>query len=192
MPHRFCPRRARALALALLAGVLGGCVHQPPAAQAAGFGPWGAAPPVQASPIEQSFVISALRSGVFEVEAARMAAARAWDPRVRSLAQALMAHHSRANAELMGFARSRHMPYPQVMTGDDQARLGRLARLAGREFDREFLLVAGVQEHNTAIALYERSRQMVADGEMKLWITNVLPVLYQHQQAAKAIAGVTD
>ena len=136
-----------------------------------------------------AFATTAAASGMYEVEAGRLAASRAANAQVKRYGQMLVQHHTLSNNELLALMRARGAAPPAALPPDLQAKLGRLQALSGDAFDREFIRVAGVQDHQTAIALFEQHSRAGGDRDLKAWTDKNLPVLRQHLRSAQDIAG---
>ena len=175
-------RRAALVAAMVSAAVAaGGCATHHGTVRA------GAAAPVAAPDLV--FASSAAGSGLYEVEVSRLAADRALNAQVRNYAQMLVQHHAIANSELMALARAKGMALPAGIPAPLQEKVAQLARLNGGAFDREYIRVAGVQDHQANIGLFEQGSRSVADRDLKAWIDKTLPVLRQHLQGAQNLAG---
>jgi putative membrane protein len=141
------------------------------------------------SPKDREFVMQASSSGMLEVEAGRLAAENATDPRVRAFASMLVVEHSRTNAELNVLASMRNLVLPGDMSAEKRAALDRLRNASGADFDREFVASAGIKAHEEAIALFEGAQGSVSDTALKEWIEKTLPALRQHLEQARKLPG---
>jgi putative membrane protein len=172
---------ALALASVLGAGCAGPVAPPPPVPGAAS----------QFNTAEREFVLRAAADGVYEVQAAQLAVGRAVDPRVRSFADMLVTQHLQANGQLNVLMQAKAMTVPPQLPPDRLARLRELAALpVGPVFDNGFVRMAGVQDHLSAIALFERARQESSDRDLRAWIEQTLPVLRAHLSAAQSLAAV--
>lgn len=150
------------------------------------------APPTAAgnptlTPAEKTFVTQASTSGIFEVEAARIAANKATDGTIRNYATMLINHHSAANDELMQLAGNRNVPLPQGVSADRKGEIEKLRAMPEKEFDRHFVQTIGVQAHQRDIKLFESASSSVRDPELRAWIEKTLPTLREHLAQAKAL-----
>jgi putative membrane protein len=154
--------------------------------------PTAGAPSAAAGPLaamDREFATMAAGNGLYEVEVSRLAQSRATDPQVRNFAQMLVQHHTQANSELMTLLRGKGFTPPTAMPPDKQAKIQRLSQLSGAEFDRQYIQVTGIQDHQADVALFERASREAADPQLKGWAAKTLLVLRQHLQAAQGIAG---
>lgn len=176
------------LALAAALGAAGCATHrwaEPPNTSVVGA----AKAPGQLETVDLAFATTAAFNGLYEVEISKLAASRATNAQVRNYAQMLVSHHSAANNELMALLRSKASPVPTGLAPDKQARIAQLAALSGAEFDRQFIRMVGIQDHQSDISVFEQAGRTAADRDLRAWANKTLPTLRQHLQQAQGIAG---
>ena len=178
------PRMALALVAAAMLG-LAGCAGM----GAGATGSAGAATGTRLSADDRVYAMQAAGGGMYEVEAGRLAAARAASPDVRAFGQMLVDHHTASNAELLSLMQARGLPPPTALPAAMAAKIARLAPLSGAAFDQEFIRNAGIADHQTQIELFLRASRDVNDPALKAWFAKTLPSLQAHLQAAQGIAG---
>lgn len=135
------------------------------------------------------FVAVAAGSGMYEVEASRVALTRAADPQVRAYAQMLVNHHTANNNELMALVSAKGHSVAPGLPPTLQQKVATLSGLSGAAFDREYIRMTGVQDHMATIAAFEQGRSRVADRDLVAFIDKTLPVLRTHLQQAQDLAG---
>lgn len=138
---------------------------------------------------DMKFVALAAGAGMYEVEAARLAASRAGSPEVRAYAQMLLEHHTASHNELVALLRGKGHRIVAGLPPELQQRVNTLSALSGAAFDREFVRTTGVQDHKAAIAAFEEGSRTVTDSDLKAYIGKSLPVLRSHLQQAESLAG---
>ena len=126
---------------------------------------------------------------MYEIEASRVAQTRASNAQVRSYAQMLVSHHTMSSTELMALARSKGVTPPTALPADKQAKVEQLTRLSAAAFDREFIRMTGVQDHQVAIGQFEQASRTLSDRDLRAFAEKTLPILRQHLQQAQGIAG---
>lgn len=141
------------------------------------------------SAADVQFIAIAAGSGMYEVEAARLASTRAADPQVRAYAQMLVEHHTANNNELMALVSSKGQRVAPGLPAALQQKVTTLSGLSGAAFDREFIRMTGVQDHAAAIAAFEKGRGAVTDRDLQAYIDKSLPVLRSHLTQAQHLAG---
>lgn len=139
---------------------------------------------------EREFATQAATGGLYEVEVSRLAAQRAVNVQVKNYAQMLVTHHTQANNELADIMKVKNFAPPAGLPADKQAKIARLQALSGAEFDREYVRLVGLQDHQADIALFERGARDSSDPDLKAWILKTLPTLRNHLQAAQNLAGM--
>ncbi len=140
---------------------------------------------------ERAFVTQAAATGLYEVQAGRLATDRAVHPGVRTYAQALVTDHMQANGELDALLRAKGMAPLSALPPEFASKFDELAGLrAGPEFDRGFVRGPGARDHAAAIALFERGRAQSVDRDLRAWIDRMLPALRTHLAQAQMLAAV--
>ena len=136
---------------------------------------------------DRKFIQKAAESGMFEVQVAQLAAAKATDPQVKSFASMLVDHHTNANNELVQLANARKVELPAAPPRGMRRDVEKLGKKTGEEFDREFVRNVGIKAHEKDIKLFESARKNVKDAQLKAFVEKTLPVLQQHLQAASQL-----
>ncbi len=134
---------------------------------------------------DRKFIEDAAASGLFELQAAQLAATKATDPAVKRYATQLADHHGAANSELMSLANSLGLELPPAPKRAMRNEIEKLGKKTGPEFDREFVQNVGVKEHEKDIKAFQKAAKDVKDPQLKAWIDKTLPVLQQHLAAAQ-------
>lgn len=193
------PTRILALpALAALAFSLGAAQAQPApgAGSAAAGGPSAAA--AQAGTAngslqgkvargDRKFIEAAAGSGMFEVQAAQLAAGKATDLAVKSFAGMLVDQHKAANNELAKIANAKGVELPATPRRSLLREIDKLGKKNGDEFDRDFVRKVGVEAHEKDIRMFEQARKDVKDPDLKAFVEKTLPVLRDHLAAAEKL-----
>jgi putative membrane protein len=75
-----------------------------------------------------------------------------------------------------------------VLPRGKYARLGRLASATDDEFDRMYIGLVGIEDHQADIALFERASREASDPELRAWAGKTLPTLRSHLEAARSLS----
>ena len=134
---------------------------------------------------DRKFIEEAAASGMYELQAAQLAATKASDPAVKSYASKLADQHSTANNELMTLASSLGLELPPSPKRSMRNEIEKLGKKTGVEFDREFVRNVGVKEHEKDVKAFQKAAKDVKDPQLKAWIDKTLPVLQEHLSAAQ-------
>ncbi len=136
---------------------------------------------------DRKFMEDAAASGLYELQAAQLAATKATDRAVKDFASMMADHHSTANRELMQLASSLGLELPPAPTRAMRRELEQLGKKTGAEFDQEFVRKVGVREHEKDIKRFEDASKDVKDPQLKAWIDKTLPSLQQHLAQAQRL-----
>lgn len=136
---------------------------------------------------DRKFIEDAAASGLFELQAAQLAATKATDRAVKDYASMMADHHSAANRELMELASSKGLELPPAPPRAMRREIEQLGKKTGAEFDHEFVRKVGVREHEKDIKRYQDASKDVKDPQLKAWIDKTLPSLEQHLAQAQKL-----
>jgi putative membrane protein len=136
---------------------------------------------------DRKFIDDAVNSGMFEVQAAQLAASKATDANVKSFAGMLVDHHSAANNELVKIANARGVELPAAPKRSLRRDIEKLGMKKGEEFDRDFVRKVGIKAHEKDIKLFEKASKNVKDAELKAFVDKTLPTLREHLAAAQKL-----
>lgn len=135
------------------------------------------------------FVLAAAGTDLYEIQASQMAMSRATTPAVRNYAQMLVNHHTMTSNELKGIVSAKGVTPPTTLPADKAAKIAQLSRLQGHDFEREYIRMTGVQDHQAAIGIFDNASRTLADPDLRNFAVKGLPILRQHLKAAQDIAG---
>ena len=136
---------------------------------------------------DRRFIEDAANSGMFEVQVAQLAAAKATDPNVRSFASMLVDHHTAANNELVQIANARGVELPAAPKRALRRDVEKLGKKNGDEFDRDFVRNVGIKAHEKDIKTFQKASKDVKDAQLKAFVDKTLPVLREHLAAAEKL-----
>lgn len=138
---------------------------------------------------EQRFVREAIQAGLYEVAVAALAADRAQGDSTRRMAELLLNDHRTANDKLQQLAKGR-MTIPTDIPAEKQATIDKLSQAKGEEFDKQFIELVGIRDHQKDIQLFESAQKDIKDAELKLFVQNTLPTLKHHLSSAQDMRSV--
>ncbi|AMM26067.1 hypothetical protein AX767_18190 [Variovorax sp. PAMC 28711] len=137
---------------------------------------------------ERAFMKEAAESGLYEVEAAKLAATRAQLPEVKKYAGMTLTDHTAANRQLQALAKSKSFDgLPAKMSDKQEAFVASLSGQSGVAFDAAYIRQAGIEDHKAAVKAYATAARSSRDKDLKMWAAKTLPVLERHLAAAEAI-----
>ncbi len=140
---------------------------------------------------EANFARQACQADVAQAQIGKLASANTKNEAVRSLAKQLVKDHTQAEKELAQiFARKGISAEPQLAQSL-QTSINRLAELKGGAFDEAFKEQV-IEDHEKAIAVFQKQAEQGADPELKAFAQKHLPHLREHLEVAKQLPISTD
>lgn len=136
---------------------------------------------------DAQFVSKAAEGGQFEVEVAKLAADKASDSQVKSFAQMLLDDHNSANEKLRQIASSHGVALPASLPDDKKKQIDDLGKLSGADFDKQFVKVVGLKDHQHDIADFEKASKTAQSEDVKSFAQQTLPTLKKHLAAAEKL-----
>jgi putative membrane protein len=194
-------RSAIALRLGFCAAVLvllAGCEKTP--AFGAGMRADGSGPKAQegstssaASLAAESFLDKAVGADIYQLQAAKIATAKARTPDVKAFAQSMADEHATSRALLTDAARQsgQSVPIPSAPTDEQQAMLSLLSRGEPRDFDRTYM-EQQVQIHEDTLAVVSAYAQMGAIPSIRTVAGGLEPDLRQDLKKAQMLESGLD
>lgn len=136
---------------------------------------------------DRKFIEEAAGSGMFEVQIAQLAVAKATDQNVKAFASMLVDQHTAANNELTQLANAKGVELPAAPKHSLRRDIEKLGKKKGDEFDREFVRKVGIKVHEKDVKMFQKASKDVKDAELKAFVDKTLPVLRDHLAAAEKL-----
>jgi putative membrane protein len=95
---------------------------------------------------------------------------------VKRFGQGMVRDHSKANAKLKQLATRKGVTLPSALTDQQKQEKETLSKLAGAEFDREYMRVM-VEDHDKDVAAFQNKASSASDPALKRFVTKTLPTL---------------
>ncbi len=166
---------AALLAVPLLAGCAGLDAGSTPATGA----------PAHPAP-DVTFVDRAARDGLTEVRLARLAADRATDPKVKDLAQTMLADFETSNEQLRKVAAGLGLALPQDLDRAERWDYTALARLQGNDLHRYYVNMVA-EYHVKEVRLFRREAGRGEDATIRRFAAATLPALKAGREKAQGL-----
>lgn len=123
-----------------------------------------------------------------EIEMGKLAQSKSQNPDVKTYAQQMIDDHTKGLAEVQGVAQSKGVTLPTELDAKHKAMSGRLAKLSGEKFDREYMKVGGVASHKEAHAMLQKNQKAAKDPDVQALTTKMMPVVEQHLKSAQQMS----
>ncbi len=137
------------------------------------------------SSMDKKFAMTAAQGGMAEVAMARVALERASSDDVKQYAQKMIDDHTKANEELMQLASSKGLSLPTAPDAKHEAMMQKMMKLSGANFDREYVKMAGVKDHENMAKLFMDEQMKGKDADIKGFASKTLPTVQMHLSMAR-------
>ena len=146
---------------------------------------------VTPAPSEKHFLVSVAESGLFEIEASRLAVAHGGSPAVRRFAEATLRDRVAVDTDLQQLAASVGVSLPSQLGDTLRARLDVLRQLTGSDFDRAYARNVGVMAQEETLTAFERAADRHG-ARVQRFAAEQLPALRKHLEWARELASELD
>lgn len=137
---------------------------------------------------DESFIKKAAADGMAEVKMGELASTKAKRADVKEFGAQMVKDHSAANTELKAVATAKGVQLPETLDKKHTSTVEKLSKLEGDAFDGAYVKQM-VQDHESDVKDFEKEGSTGTDTEVKAFVAKTLPVLKQHLEHIKTIAG---
>ena len=135
---------------------------------------------------DKRFAKDAALGGMTEVELGKLATQKASRDDIKQFGQKIVDDHTKANDQLKEVASKENIPIPDALDSKHKARIDKLSRLSGENFDKAFVKDQ-LKDHQAEIRDFNAEAQSGTDANVKTYAANVLPTLQQHLDQVKGL-----
>jgi len=135
---------------------------------------------------DASFMTTAARGGMAEVQLGRLAQQNGRSAAVKRFGQQMVSDHGRANQEMMALAQRKQITPPTGIGAEHQQIYDNLANLRGNAFDRAYPQ-AMVQDHQEDLRAYQEEAQSGTDPDVRAFAARHVPILQEHLRMAQQL-----
>lgn len=132
------------------------------------------------------FAKVAAQGGMAEVQMGKLAAERGGSAAVKLFGQRMVDDHTKANMELNQLAARKNIQLPQELSAEQKSMMDKLAKLAGEDFDKEYVDMM-VDDHEHDVAEFQTQSEKGDDPDVRAFAAKTLPTLRDHLQMIKDI-----
>ena len=119
------------------------------------------------------------------IDAGKLALEKTQTERVRKFAQQMIDEHGMALRDLQQLAQSKTVRLPQESDLGHKALSTALRLLSGDTFDKQYLLRAGVNDHERTAELLQKTQKNAKDVELRSYASRQLPVVQEQLTMAR-------
>src|SRR5690606_20160259 len=134
---------------------------------------------------DRTFANDAAKGGMMEVMVGNLAAGKATNAKVKSLAEMMVRDHSKANDELKSWATGAAFTLPSAEDDNQKKEHDDLQARSGAEFDRAYADMM-VRHHTETIEKFKQQASGGSDSSLKAFAEKTLPTLEHHLMEAQA------
>ena len=136
---------------------------------------------------DETFVETAARSNMGEIELGQLAATKATDSLVRAFAQEMVTEHTAAQNELKDIADDYNgIDWPNSLTVSQDSTKESLNEATGHTFDTLYIR-SQVKMHEDAVAAFQTASSNSTDSRVKAYATKYLPHIQMHLEKADSL-----
>jgi putative membrane protein len=135
---------------------------------------------------DASFMTSAARGGLAEVQLGQLAQRNGSSAAVKRFGQRMVEEHGRSNQEMMALAQRKEITPPSSVGAEHQRTYDELAKLRGRAFDRAYAQ-AMVKDHQEDLQAYQEEAANGTDPDVKAFAARHVPLLQEHLRMAQGL-----
>ena len=140
---------------------------------------------------DTAFMKEAAHAGAAEIEASKLAVAKAKNADVKAFADTMIADHTKVADELKALAATKNVTLPDGPSVKQKAELKLIDAGDNDKFDERYAKAFGIKAHEDTIKLFEEASREAKDPEVKAWAQKTLPGLKHHLEMAKALTVAT-
>ena len=138
---------------------------------------------------DTEFMQSAAHSDQNEIQLSKMALAKGVSAEAKTLANKMIADHTKSTAALKPIAAKAGVTLPTDMDADHKAMTPTMEKLTGKEFETKYLAQMVTDHQKTANTL-KAHEMMTKNTALSGWITTTLPVVEEHLNMASKDSGM--
>lgn len=139
-------------------------------------------------PEDQHFVKKVSAADLAEISLGRLAMQRASNPEVRNFGQKMVQDHTKSSSDLLAILNRKGLQASLQMEDKAREMFDKLAKMNGPDFDRAYTKHM-VKDHEEAVQLFTKASKNCKDEDLKTFAARTLPVIQQHFDMAKRLAG---
>jgi putative membrane protein len=128
---------------------------------------------------DAEFMMSAAHSDQNEIQLSKMALAKGVSGEAKTLANKMIADHTKSTAALKPIAASAKVTLPTDMDAEHKALAPTMEKLSGKEFETKYLAQMVTDHQKTANTLAAH-KTMTKNTALSGWIDTTLPVVVEH------------
>ncbi len=135
---------------------------------------------------DTQFIKEVGQGGMDEVKLATLGTQKAESAEVRAFAEQMVKDHTAANDELKALAASKSVELSASIDASTANAFKSLEEKKGADFDSAFMKDM-LKDHKSTVSAFEKEEKNAQDGDLKTWVSKMLPTLRGHLDHAKGL-----
>jgi len=137
---------------------------------------------------ERDLVNALAQGNIAEIQLGNLAKKKASNKAVKDFGARMAADHTVLDQQLKQWASGNNVQLPTTMTAEEQSSYNKMAKLSGKEFDREYMRMM-LEDHHTDVSELQQTALHSKNVAIKGLATRTLPILQNHLLIAQNVAG---
>jgi len=135
---------------------------------------------------DAKFTTDAAAGGMAEVELSKLALTKTANAEIKAFADMMVTDHGKVNADLMAIASAKNITLPTALDETHQKKYDDLAKLTGKDFDKEYVK-AMVDGHQKTWDMMDKESKDANDADLKAFAAKTAPIVKGHLDVIKKI-----
>jgi putative membrane protein len=141
------------------------------------------------SKADQRMMRDIAQANIAEIETGKLAQEKASKDEVKQFGKTMVDDHTKALGELQEIASKKSVELPTEPDVKHKATATALKALNGDAFDKQYMSMAGVSDHQKTHDMLQKVQRNAADPDLKAYAAKTLPVVHGHLTTAQEVAG---
>jgi putative membrane protein len=138
---------------------------------------------------DQKLMTKLAQANIAEIGTAELAQNKSKNESVLKFSKQMIADHTSAQSDLTALAGKKNVQLPMDTDAKHKAALKKMSALNGTAFDREYIAMAAMADHQEAVKLVGTIAKDAKDPELKALGIELLPTIENHLKMAKELSS---
>lgn len=147
---------------------------------------------VRMSRSDSKLMVELAHANLAEIETGKLALEKSHSEKIKKFAQQMLDDHRPAQQQLQALAQAKGVKLPDSPDLKHKTTLTAMKALSGDSFDRQYMKIVGVKEHQRSIDLLQKVHKNARDADLKALAVKLMPAVREHLRQALRSAGEAD
>lgn len=141
---------------------------------------------------DSKLMVEVAHANLAEIETGKLALEKSHSEKVKKFAQQMLDDHTLAQQQLQALAQAKGVKLPDSADLRHKTTLTAMKALSGDSFDRHYMRIVGVKEHQRSVDLLQKVHKNARDADLKALAVKLMPAVREHLRQALLSAGEAD